>query len=119
MENSDQKMPLNKRETDLLNYWKTLVKDANTKRQTDRWDKLFKEEETRYGYINGFLDSFLGMQIRVLREQRGWNQTELGDKCDMHQTRISLLESMNYSAWSVEVLRRLARAFGLRLVVKF
>lgn len=119
MENLDQRTHLTNRETDLLSYWKTLVKDANTKRQTERWLKLFRDKETRYGYIDSFLDSYLGMQIRVLREQRGWNQTELGEKCDMQQTRISLLESMNYSAWSVDVLRRLAKAFNLRLVVKF
>jgi transcriptional regulator with XRE-family HTH domain len=98
---------------------KTQTKDANTKRQIERWQKLFKDKETRYGYIDGFLDSFLSMQIKVLREQRGWTQTELGDKTDMKQTRISLLESMNYSSWSLDVLRRFAKAFDLRLVVKF
>lgn len=37
----------------------------------------------------------------------------------MHQVRVSLLESMDYSQWSLDVLRRLAKAFDLRLVVKF
>ena len=103
----------------MLNYWKTLSKDASTKQQTERWEKLFQNKETRYGYVDGFLDSFLGMQIRVLREQKGWNQTELAERTGMKQPRIHLLESMNYSAWSVNVLRRLAKAFDLRLVVKF
>lgn len=80
---------------------------------------MFQDKETRYGYIDSFLDSFLGMQIRVLREQRGWTQTELAERADMKQTRISLLESMNYSGWSVDVLRRLSKAFNLRLIVKF
>lgn len=81
--------------------------------------KLFNDKETRHGYVDGFLDSFLGMQIRVLRESRNWTQSQLGEKADMKQARISLLESMNYSDWSLDVLRRLAKAFDLRLVVKF
>lgn len=103
----------------MLTYWQTLTKDANTKRQTDRWEKLFQDKETRYGYIDGFLDSFLGMQIRVLREQKGWNQSELAEKAGMKQSRIPLLESMSYSSWSLYTLRKLAKAFDLRLVVKF
>lgn len=81
--------------------------------------RLFHDKETRYGYVDDFLDSFLSMQIRVLRESRNWTQTQLGEKAVMKQTRISLLESMNYSDWSLDVLRRLAKAFDLRLVVKF
>jgi transcriptional regulator with XRE-family HTH domain len=81
--------------------------------------RLFQDKEARYGYMDEYLDSYLGMQIRVLREGRGWTQTELGDRADMKQARISLLESMNYSDWSLDVLRRLAKAYDLRLVVKF
>lgn len=69
--------------------------------------------------MDEFLNAFLGMQIKTLREQREWTQNELGLKADMKQTRISVLESMDYSAWSLDVLRRLAKAFDLRLVVKF
>lgn len=102
-----------------MNYWKTQTSDASIKKQIDKWIKLFHDKETRYGYVDDFLDSFLSMQIRVLRENRNWTQAQLGEKADMKQTRISLLESMNYSDWSLDVLRRLAKAFDLRLVVRF
>lgn len=119
MTNSDPVTPLTKREIGSVNYWRTQTSDANIKKQIDRWMKLFHDKETRYGYVDGFLDSFLSMQIRVLRENRNLTQTQLGEKADMKQARISLLESMNYSDWSLDVLRRLAKAFDLRLVVKF
>jgi transcriptional regulator with XRE-family HTH domain len=119
MTSSDPMTPLTKREIDMVNYWKTQTSDPNIKKQIDRWMKLFADKETRHGYVDGFLDSFLGMQIRVLRESRKLTQTELGEAADMHQARISLLESMNYSDWSLDVLRRLAKAFDLRLVVRF
>jgi len=102
-----------------VKYWETQTSDPSIKKHVDRWLKLFQDREARYGYMDDYLDSYLGMQIRVLRESREWTQTELGDRADMKQTRISLLESMNYSDWSLDVLRRLAKAFDLRLVVKF
>lgn len=95
------------------------LKDADIKTSLETWKELFQDKESRYAYMDDFLDSYLGMQIRVLREQREWNQTALGAKASMAQGRISLLESMEYSGWSLDVLRRLAKAFDLRLVVKF
>ena len=35
----------------------------------------------------------------------------------MMQARISVLENVNYSSWSISTLRRLARALGVRLKV--
>jgi hypothetical protein len=37
----------------------------------------------------------------------------------MLQSRISALENVNYSAWSISTLRRLAKAFNVVLVVRF
>lgn len=59
------------------------------------------------------------MQIRLLREQRGWSQSELARRCGMKQSRISVLEDVNHERWSVTTLRRLARAFDVSLLVRF
>ncbi len=115
----NQKTQLTPREKDALSYLKTLKEDANTKKLIESWEKLFKDKESRHLYANDFLDSSIAMQIRVLREQRNLTQKGLAEKAEMKQERISLMESMSYSGWSLNVLRRLAGVFDLRLVVEF
>jgi transcriptional regulator with XRE-family HTH domain len=61
----------------------------------------------------------IATQIKVLREQREWTQSVLAKKAEMLQPRLSVMESADYSSWSVNTLRRLAHAFDLALSVKF
>jgi len=70
-------------------------------------------------YDEGFLNSSIAMQIKILREQRGWSQVQLAQKVGMVQSRISEIEDVNYSSWSIRTLKRLARIFDLRLKVSF
>jgi transcriptional regulator with XRE-family HTH domain len=79
----------------------------------------FKDKETRHVYCDEFLNSSIATQIKVLREQRGLTQRELAERAGMRQERISVLEDVNYSSWTINVLRRLAEAFDLTLTVKF
>lgn len=77
------------------------------------------DKETRYIYDDDLLNSYIATQIKVLREQRGWTQQRLAEEAGMKQARISVLEDVNYSSWTANVLRRLAKAFDLRLTIKF
>ncbi|MGA9994835.1 MAG: helix-turn-helix transcriptional regulator [Pyrinomonadaceae bacterium] len=86
---------------------------------TETLRKEFKDKETRQVYCDEFLNSSIATQIKVLREQRGLTQKELAEQADMRQERISVLEDVNYSSWTINVLRRLAEAFDLTLTVKF
>jgi len=79
----------------------------------------FQDEETRHIYTEEFLNGKIATQIKALREQRGWTQSELAEKAGMKQERISALEDVNYSAWTLNVLRRLAKAFDLRIDLNF
>jgi transcriptional regulator with XRE-family HTH domain len=79
----------------------------------------FQDEETRHIYTEEFLNSKIATQIKALREQRGWTQSELAEKAGMKQERISALEDVNYAAWTLNVLRRLAKAFDLRIDLNF
>lgn len=79
----------------------------------------FRVPEYRHAYSTEFSDAKIATQIKVLREQRGWTQTELAQMAGMKQSRISALENVNYDAWSVSVLRRLASAFDVALDVRF
>jgi transcriptional regulator with XRE-family HTH domain len=79
----------------------------------------FHSREYREAYTDEFLNAWIATQIRALREQRSMTQADLAQKAGMKQSRISALENINYSSWSVSTLQRLAKAFDLTLSVEF
>lgn len=82
--------------------------------------KALQDEEYRYAYDEEFANSRMATQIKVIREQReGMTQAKVAEKAGMKQSRISALENVDYSAWSISTLRRLAKALGVRLAFKF
>jgi len=87
----------------------------------NRVKKAFRNKEYRHAYVDEFLNVSIATQIKVLREQRNWTQAELGNRVDppMKQTRISIMENVNYSSFSINTLRKLAEAFDLTLRVSF
>ena len=85
----------------------------------EKFKEEYKDEETRRIYVDDFLNTVIATQIKVLREQRGLTQAQLAELASMRQERISVLEDIDYSSWTINVLRRLAEAFDLRLSVKF
>ena len=89
----------------------------------DKVKNAFKSKEYRHAYADEFLNISIATQIKALREQeqRKWTQAELGNRVNplMRQTRISVMENVNYSSWSINTLRKLAEAFDLRLRVSF
>jgi len=85
----------------------------------DRMRQSFPDKDYRHTYANGLVDSKLATQLKVLREQRGWTQAQLAEKCGMQQARISVLEDVNYASWSISTLRRIGKAFDLWLDVEW
>jgi transcriptional regulator with XRE-family HTH domain len=85
----------------------------------ERLRRDFQDSDYRHVYANGFLDSSIATQIKVLREGRQWTQSDLAREANMVQSRISEIEDINYSSWSIRTLRRLAKALDLRLKVSF
>ncbi|TAL13958.1 hypothetical protein EPN95_04695 [Patescibacteria group bacterium] len=93
-------------------------------------EELLADKESRHAYFNELLNIFIATQLKVLREQRELTQEQLAkdakglkgfgkeDK-EMKQERISTMENVNYSSWSINTLRKLAWAFDLRLKVSF
>jgi transcriptional regulator with XRE-family HTH domain len=79
--------------------------------------ETFQDETSRYAYVESYLNASIASQIKKLRGQM--SQQELAEKIGTKQSGISRLENANYSAWKVETLRKLARAFGLRLRISF
>lgn len=77
----------------------------------------FQNEDARYAYVETHLNVSISAQIRHFRG--ALSQQELAEKIGTKQSGISRIENANYSGWKVETLRKLARAFGLRLRVTF
>ena len=85
-------------------------------------DKLraeFQDKEYRDAYADECLDTMIATQIKVLREQRGMTQGQLAVATGMKQPRIPVLEDATYSNWSINTLKRFAKAFDVALSVKF
>jgi transcriptional regulator with XRE-family HTH domain len=63
----------------------------------------------------------LNAEIAVLiyseREAAGLTQKQLADKVGTHQTVIARLENAEYNGRTIELLRKVLRALGLRLAV--
>jgi transcriptional regulator with XRE-family HTH domain len=78
-----------------------------------------KDPEARRDYADEFLSSYIALQIKTLRQQRGWSQAELAQRAGMKQSRISAMEQADYSGWSLRTLQRLAAAFDLAFVAGF
>jgi transcriptional regulator with XRE-family HTH domain len=85
----------------------------------ERLREELKDGEYSEGYAESFLDSYIATQIKVLREQAGLSQTGLAEKLGTRQGVISRIENVNYSKWNVSTLKKLARAFRVRLKVSF
>lgn len=87
----------------------------------DQMKKQFAEtdEESRYVYADGFVNASVAAQIKVNREAQKLSQQDLADKVGTKQSGISRLESIDYDAWKVESLRKIARALGLWLDIEF
>ncbi len=82
-------------------------------------EALSSGEEYRNAYAESVSNSQIAAQIKAIREQRGMEQGDLAAKIGTKQPGISRFENVNYSAWNVRTLRRIAAAFGLRLKITF
>lgn len=79
----------------------------------------FSNKNYAYGYMESHVDAAIAAQIKTLREQRGLTQAQLAELAGMKQERVCALEDVDYSAWTVKTLRKLAKAFDVHLQVRF
>jgi len=85
----------------------------------ERLAEEFKDKDYAHAYLEEHGNLVLAAQIKVLREMRGLTQRQLADLAGMKQERISALENVDYDAWTVKTLRKLAKAFDTGLEVSF
>lgn len=79
----------------------------------------FADKNYAHAYMEEHGNMLLAAQIKALREMRGLTQNQLAEMAGMKQERISALENVEYDAWTVKTLRKLARAFDTGLQVSF
>ena len=78
-----------------------------------------QEKAYRDAFVGSQINIELPIQIRALRERRGWTQGELAKRTGMVQPRISAIETPGKGKLNLETLRRLAAAFDVGLIVRF
>lgn len=79
----------------------------------------FEDKVARKQYAVEFLNAQIALQIKALRQQRGWSQTDLATRAGKHQSQISAMEGIDFRSWKISTLLQLAEAFDLALTVKF
>ncbi len=79
----------------------------------------FADKKAREQYAADLLNAYIALQIKTLRQQRGWSQEQFAEYSGKFQSQISAMEQIDYRSWKISTLRQLARAFDLALVVKF
>jgi len=88
-------------------------------REELRKSLIAEDPEYRHAYADEILNLMICTQIRILREQQGMRQDQLAKAIGTTQTAVSRLENVNYSAWNIRTLKKIARAFDLRLRITF
>jgi transcriptional regulator with XRE-family HTH domain len=73
----------------------------------------------REAFISEEIDTGIPMQLRAMREKRGWNQKYIAEKMDTKQPRFSLMEKPGYGNFSLNTLKKLASIFNVGLIVSF
>lgn len=81
-------------------------------------DKL-TDKEYREAFISEEIDVGLPMQLRAMRESRGWTQGEVARTMETKQPRFSLMEKPGYGNFSLNTLKKIASLFDVGLIVSF
>ena len=82
------------------------------------WKKM-RNKEYRDSFVSANISNTVSAQIHTMRQARGWTQSELAERSDMRQPRISALEDPDVDNYEISTLKRVAAAFDVALIVQF
>jgi transcriptional regulator with XRE-family HTH domain len=84
------------------------------------YERLKRDKAYRRKFFEGLAQDEVAMQIRSLRERRGYRrQSDFAKDAKMQQSAISRIESATYRGWSYKTLLRVAAALDARLRITF
>ncbi len=89
---------------------------------TSSRDKIARDiadPEQRHLIIDAQIRNGIPLQIRAMREARGWTQATLAEKLGTTQNTVSRIENPKTSKPTITTLQRIAEAFDVALFVKF
>ena len=85
-----------------------------------RLNQRLSDPDARSRFKTNQIRELIASQIRLLREQHSWTQTELGDRAGgVPQPRISRLEDPDNAGITLRTLVKLSDAFDVGLIVRF
>jgi len=95
------------------------MSDSHDARRNRREQLLrsFRDRETREGYAEGFLHTWLATQIATVRMQRGLTQKKVAELMGTQQPGVARMERDGYGKWSFATLTKLAQTLDCRLKV--
>jgi transcriptional regulator with XRE-family HTH domain len=73
----------------------------------------------RAAYVGEHVRRGIAAQIRVMRDQRGWNQGKLSVELGKPQSVVSRLEDPSYGKVTVQTLLEVAATFDVALQIRF
>src|SRR5919197_4987513 len=76
-------------------------------------------KQFRDAFVSSRVSNTLALQIRVMRQERGWSQSHLAELLGTSQNAVYRLESPQYGKPSITTLKRLASIFDVGLAVWF
>ncbi len=81
--------------------------------------RLRRGPEARRKFVESQISNGIAFQIRALRSQKPWNQSELAEKVGTTQNQIHRLEKASLAKPTISTLKKIAAAFDVALVVRF
>jgi len=82
-------------------------------------DSFKAGREYRSAFVEEKVRTSLAVQIKAIREQRGWTQPDLARELRKSQSWVSRLEDPNQTSPTIPSLLRVAEAFGVDLEIRF
>ena len=81
--------------------------------------RLLKDRGFRAQFAETLMRYALSVQIRLLREQRGWTHAELATRVSVPASAIAQWEQPDCRGITLAALKRLAHVFDVGLMVRF
>ena len=77
----------------------------------------FKDKEFEKGFYREVEKARISLEIAYFRKKANLTQAELAKKINTSQSAVARLENPDYQKYSISVLRKVAEALGLELVL--
>ena len=83
------------------------------------WIERLKPKQRRVSFLRQRTSAHVALQIRALRDARGWSQSDLERESGVTQPAISRCERIGYGRQTITTLLKLAEAFDVGVDISF